>query len=357
MAVEETSIIAALSKAARWIRRNGTITTEVTGNTVIGQVQIAHVKDFAHLKNIIAINKHFLIESANQHVAQGLIKRGGGVSDLTLRSIDRDDGAHMAVIHVHVNCCDAMGANIVNQICEYLKLPIEHLSSEKVTMCILSNLNTDKLTRAQVILRNIDPELGQRLQEASLFANQDPYRAATSNKGVLNGIDPVLIATGNDWRAVEAGIHAFACRSGQYRSVTQWKVQDKDLIGTFEAPVIVGTVGGVTKLHPTAQMCLRILGVLHANDLARIIAAVGLVQNLGAIRALATEGIVQGHMRLHIDNLTLSVGANAEEMPLLKKRLEELLAIRKRITLSNAFEILKELRDQALRAAKKRTAF
>jgi len=357
MAVEETSIIAALSKAARWIRRSGKITTEIVGDTIIGQIQIAHVQDFSRLKNIIAVNKHYLIENANQEVARGLVRRGGGVIDIKLRIVPRGDGANMAVIHVHVDCCDAMGANIVNQICEYLKQPIESLSEEQVTMCILSNLNTSKLTRAKIILRDIDPDLGQRLAEASLFANQDPYRAATNNKGVLNGIDPVLIATGNDWRAVEAGVHAYACRSGQYRSITQWHMQQNNLVGIFEAPVIVGTVGGVTTLHPTAQMCLRMLGTKHADELARIIAAVGLVQNLGAIRALTTEGIVQGHMKLHIDNLTLSAGANAEEIPLLKKRLEELLAIRKRITLSNAIEILKELRNQGLRTAKERTAF
>ncbi|NKB47632.1 MAG: hydroxymethylglutaryl-CoA reductase, degradative, partial [Legionellales bacterium] len=201
-----------------------------------------------------------------------------------------------------------------------------------------------KLAHAQVVIHDIDPQLGDRLQEASLFAETDPYRAATNNKGVLNGIDPILIATGNDWRAVEAGIHAYACQDQQYRSITHWRVHDNQLIGSFSAPISVGTVGGVTQLHPTAQLCLRMLGVEHADHLARIIAAVGLVQNLGALRALTTEGIIQGHMRLHIDNLTLSAGAHADEIPMLKKRLEELLAIRKRITLSNAIEILKELR-------------
>jgi hydroxymethylglutaryl-CoA reductase len=344
MAVEETSIIAALSKSAKWIRHQGDITTRITGDTSIGQIQIAQVNNFENLQAVIERNRDFLIEQANEQVAHGLARRGGGVRDIQLRKLTRPDGRLMAVIHVHVDCVDAMGANIINQVCEFLKSPIENLTHETITMCILSNLNDTKLAHAQVILREVDPILGERLQEASLFAQTDPYRAATHNKGVLNGIDPILIATGNDWRAVEAGIHAYACRDGQYRSITQWRMEDGNLIGTFTAPLAVGTVGGVTALHPTAQMCLRMLGVEHADDLARIISAVGLVQNLGALRALTTEGIIQGHMKLHIDNLTLSAGASADEIPLLKKRLEELLAIRKRITLSNAIDILKELR-------------
>jgi hydroxymethylglutaryl-CoA reductase len=344
MAVEETSIIAALSKSAKWIRHQGEITTHIAGDTSIGQIQIAKVNNFENLQAVLERNRDFLIEQANEQVAHGLMRRGGGVRDIQLRKLARFDGQLMAVIHVHVDCVDAMGANIINQICEFLKSPIENLSQETITMCILSNLNDTKLAHAQVILRDVDPILGERLQEASLFAQTDPYRAATHNKGVLNGIDPILIATGNDWRAVEAGIHAYACRDGQYRSITDWRMQDGNLIGAFTAPLAVGTVGGVTALHPTAQMCLRMLGVEHADALARIVAAVGLVQNLGALRALTTEGIIQGHMKLHIDNLTLSAGASADEIPLLKKRLEELLAIRKRITLSNAIDILKELR-------------
>jgi hydroxymethylglutaryl-CoA reductase len=185
------------------------------------------------------------------------------------------------------------------------------------------------------------------IAEASLFAWQDPYRAATNNKGVLNGIDPILIATGNDWRAVEAGMHAYAARDGRYRSVTRWKMEAGTLVGVLEAPIVVGTVGGVTKLHPTAQVCLNMLGVENAAHLSRICAAVGLVQNLGALKALTTVGIIEGHMKLHIKNLTLGAGASEKEVPLVQKRLEEILMMTKRISLSNAVEVLREIRDAA----------
>jgi hydroxymethylglutaryl-CoA reductase len=211
-------------------------------------------------------------------------------------------------------------------------------------MCILSNLVDTKLTQAQVRMRGLDPELCARIQEASLFAQQDPYRAATNNKGVLNGIDPILIATGNDWRAVEAGVHAYAARSGQYRSITKWQYINDELVGTFIAPLVVGTVGGVTKLHPTAQICLNMLGVENASHLSRVIASVGLVQNLGALRALTTVGIIEGHMKLHIKNLTLGAGASEAEMPYVQGKLEEILKLQKRISMHNAVEVLNELR-------------
>lgn len=344
MAVEETSIIAALCKTAKWIRRHGDIKTEVIGENIIGQIQIANVKDWDHFHTMIERNRFFLIEKANEDVAANLVKRGGGVNNLLIRKLPRPDGGTMAVIHIHANCCDAMGANMMNQVLEYLKAPIENLTGETVTMCILSNLNDEKLTRATVTLCDIDADLGQRIMEASIFAETDPYRAATNNKGVMNGMDAVLLATGNDWRAVEAGIHAYASRDGQYRSITKWQYDAGMLTGVIEAPIIVGTVGGVTKSHPTAQLSLRMLGIETANELSRIIAAVGLVQNLGAIRALSSEGIIRGHMKLHIDNLILNCGANEDEAPTLKQRLEEFLQYHKRVTLSNAKEILQELR-------------
>ncbi len=346
MAVEETSIIAAASKTAKWIRKSGKLTTETEGNLIIGQIQIRQVKNYETFKTQIEKNKHFLIESSNTEVAFGLVRRGGGVIDIEVRKVSRADGKDMAIVHVLADPCDAMGANILNQVCEFLKEPIENLTKEKVGMCILSNLNDRKLTRARILIKNIDPELGSNIQEASYFAEQDPYRAATNNKGVLNGMDSVLLATGNDWRAVEAGVHSYAARDGQYRSITKWRMKGKHLEGTLEAPVIVGIVGGVTKIHPSARMCLRMLKVASANELSRIVAAVGLVQNLGAISALTTVGIIEGHMKLHIANLTISAGAKEKEIPLVQKRLEEILALRKRITLSNAIDVLKELRDK-----------
>jgi hydroxymethylglutaryl-CoA reductase len=251
----------------------------------------------------------------------------------------------MAVVHVMMNSVDAMGANIINQVCEYLKHPIEEMTGETVTMCILSNLVDTRLTEAKVILENIDLELAEKIEEASLFANLDPYRAATNNKGILNGMDPILIATGNDWRAVEAGAHAYCAIKGQYRSLSTWKRMGPSLVGTLTAPIIVGTVGGVTSLHPTASMCLKMLNVGSAAELSRVIAAVGLVQNLGALRALTTVGIIEGHMKLHIKNLTLAAGANEKELPFVQKKLEEILALKKRISLSHATEVLRDLRN------------
>lgn len=347
MAVEETSIVAAASKTAKWVRENGSITTRLVGQDIIGQIQLAKVKDFASFEAKLMAKKADFIEVSNREVAFGLVRRGGGVKDIVVRKVPRGEteaDGYMAVVHIHMDAVDAMGANIINQVCEFLKHPLEELTGEKVTMCILSNLVDTRLTEAQVVLEKIDPDLAEKIEEASLFAKQDPYRAATNNKGVLNGIDPILIATGNDWRAVEAGVHAYASRDGQYRSITEWKRDGRFLVGTLRAPIVVGTVGGVTTLHPTASMCLRMLNVQSAAELSRVIASVGLVQNLGALRALVTDGIIEGHMKLHIKNLTLGAGANEKEMPFVVKKLEEILALKKRISLSNAIEILKEIR-------------
>jgi hydroxymethylglutaryl-CoA reductase len=351
MAVEETSIVAAASKTAKWVRECGSIDTEVIGSDIIGQIQLAKVQDFQKFETNLNAKKEELIRTANEEVAFGMVRRGGGVTDIKIRQIERPttgDGAfafEMVVIHVHMNPVDAMGANIVNQVCEFLKGPIEEITGEKVTMCILSNLVDTKLTKATVVIRDIEPELAEKIEEASLFSQLDPYRAATNNKGVLNGIDPILIATGNDWRAVEAGVHAYAARDGQYRSITKWKRSGKELVGELVAPIIVGTVGGVTSLHPTASMCLKMLKTNSASELSRVMAAVGLVQNLGALKALTTVGIIEGHMKLHIKNLTLAAGASEVELPFVQKKLEEILSLKKRISLSHAIEVLKELRS------------
>lgn len=346
MAVEETSIIAAASKTARWINQGGKISTKTMGENIIGQIQVAKAKDFSNMEKALLENKEKWMAKVNEQVAATMVKRGGGVEDIVLRKVEREDGFEMAVYHVHFNPCDAMGANMINQVCEFLKGPIQETTTETVTMCILSNLADTKLTVATVEMNNVDEEMGLKIQEASIFAESDPYRAATNNKGVLNGIDPILIATGNDWRAVESGIHAYASRDGQYRSITKWRYTDGKLVGMFKAPLIVGTVGGVTSLHPTARLCLEMLGVQGANELARICAAVGLVQNLGALKALTTVGIIEGHMKLHIKNLTMGVGASEEEARPLQKRLEQLLAVKKRISHTDAFQILQSLRKK-----------
>ncbi len=345
MAIEETSVVAACSSTAKWIRSfpNGEITTGSTGKLIIGQVQFPSVSASAPILKILEERKEELLRIANASVP-GLVQRGGGVQSISARSLPRPDGGEMLVLHLYCDPCDAMGANLINQVCEAVKPYLENWTGERVGLCILSNLVDSKLTWAEVKIPGLEPAIGRGIAEASLFAEMDPYRAATHNKGVMNGIDPVLIATGNDWRAVEAGVHAYCTRSGDYQPVTKWRFENGTLIGRFEAPIVVGTVGGVTKLHPTAQVCLRILGTKHADELARIIAAVGIVQNLGALRALSTVGIVKGHMSLHATNLAIAAGAEPLEMPLLREKLVAILKKEKAITMSRAKEILDLIR-------------
>ncbi len=344
MAVEETSIIAAASKTAKWVRECGEINTVVLGQNVIGQIQMSSVKHPDDVKKKIIDNKSQILEKANQ-IAVGLVKRGGGVKDLKVRILNREDTEKMVVIHLLIDPCDAMGANIINQVCESLKPLIESITGVTVNMCILSNLVDTKLVKSEVILRKIDAALGSKIEEASRFAEKDPYRAATNNKGILNGIDPVLIATGNDWRAVEAGIHAYASRSGQYSSLSKWRYDKGTLRGEITAPIAVGTVGGVIGLHPTAKICLKILGVKNAETLSRILVSVGLVQNLGALHALSTVGIVAGHMKLHATNLALAAGANSMEVKAVKERLEEYILAKKNVSLKQAMNVLDSVRE------------
>ncbi|MFZ9596430.1 MAG: hydroxymethylglutaryl-CoA reductase, degradative [Bdellovibrionia bacterium] len=344
MVVEETSIIAAASATAKWVSKQGSLRTYAKGNRIIGQVQIPSVQDAQKVRQVIHGQKDLFIGLANC-VIPGLVARGGGVQDLVVRDLKRPDGTgSMCVIHVLCDPCDAMGANLINQVCEALKPKIEELTGEKVGLCILSNLVDTKLVCAEVVIPQIDPQVGKGIEEAALFAKADPYRAATHNKGVLNGIDPILIATGNDWRAVEAGIHAYAARSGQYQPVTDWKMQGGDLLGSIEIPMAVGVCGGVTRIHPAAQVALKVLGVEKAEDLARICAAVGLVQNLGALKALATVGIVKGHMQLHAANLAIAAGAEIHEVERVRDRLAQVLLDEKTINLTKAKEVLASIR-------------
>ncbi len=341
MAVEETSIVAAISKTAKWIRTNGHMQSRIIGDTLIGQLQIHRVKNFDFLEKTIKANEQALINKASAEVNLSLKRRGGGIRKIVLRRIE-----DMAVIHIHMDCCDAMGANIINQTLEFLKDPIETLTHEHIDVCILSNLNDSKLTEVTATIENIEPEAALRIENISRFAECCPYRAATHNKGVLNGIDPIVIATGNDWRAVEAAIHAYACRDGQYRAITTWRYEDHCLVGRFKAPVIVGTVGGVTQIHPTAKMCLAMLDVADASELSRVMAAAGLVQNLGALRALTTDGIIKGHMKLHIDNLIMGTNANHEESLYLKKKLVHRLNKRKHVSQTLCNDLLSNMREQ-----------
>jgi hydroxymethylglutaryl-CoA reductase len=351
MAVEETSIIAAASATAKWVRNEGSIRTYSKGNLIIGQVQLPSVKDVPNARRVLHESRDVLIQLANACIP-GLVARGGGVRDLAIRELARPDGTGtMLVLHLLCDPCDAMGANLINQVCEALKPRVESLTGEKVGLCILSNLVDGKLAAAEIVIRNVNPTIGKGIVEAALFAKADPYRAATHNKGVLNGIDPILIATGNDWRAVEAGTHAYAARSGKYQPVTEWMMDGPDLVGRIEIPLAVGTVGGVTKLHPTARVALKMMKIAKAEELARICVAVGLVQNLGALKALATVGIVKGHMQLHAANLAIAAGAEIHEIARVRDRLTQILKTDKNITLSRAREVLEAIRVEALKIA------
>jgi hydroxymethylglutaryl-CoA reductase len=302
----------------------------------------------ANARRALHEHRDTLIALANACIP-GLVARGGGVRDIAVRELSRpDDGRTMLVIHILCDPCDAMGANLINQVCEALKPRIEQLTCERVGLCILSNLVDTKLGVAEVVIRNIDPMIGKGIEEATVFAKTDPYRAATHNKGVLNGIDPILIATGNDWRAVEAGVHAYAARSGKYQPVTDWRMVGADLVGQIELPMAVGTVGGVTRLHPTARVALKMLGVTKSEELGRICAAVGLVQNLGALKALATVGIVKGHMQLHAANLAIAAGAEVHEIAAVRDQLAHILKTEKSINLTRAREVLELVREGSL---------
>ncbi len=347
MVVEETSIIAAASAMAKWIRSQGELATRMEGKLIIGQIQLPRVKDPAGVRALLEAEAPGLIAMANR-LLPGLVNRGGGVRKITLRELKRpDDGQAMMVLHLLCDPCDAMGANLINQVCEALKPEVARITGETVGLCILSNLVDEKLAIAEVVLRNVNPEMAEGICEAALFAHADPYRAATHNKGILNGIDPILIATGNDWRAVEAGAHAYASRSGTYQPLTRWWREGSDLHGQIELPMATGTAGGVTKIHPMAKLGLKILGVEKAEELGRICAAVGLVQNLGALKALSTVGIVRGHMELHASNLALAAGSTEDEVVEVKSRLTEMLKNRQGIGITAAQEVLREIRARS----------
>ena len=346
MAVEESSIIAAAGKTARWVCENGAISTQVLNTQSIGQVQIPKVKNYHQLKTSIKQNFGDWKHEINQTVLRSMVKRGGGLKNYQLRKLKRPDGKTMAVLHLFIETCEAMGANIINQTCEYMKKPLEKASQETVGLCILSNLADQRMVQARVVLKNQDHDLIQKIESASLFAEIDPYRASTSNKGVLNGIDALLIATGNDWRAVEAGLHAYASRSGHYSSLTKWRVHKGELHGEIAGPFMLGTIGGVTDVHPTAKLCLKILGYPKSQELASICGALGLIQNLGALKALVTEGVIEGHMRLHIKNMVLKAGAkDKQEQMYLEKELVKTLRKTKRVALSQAVSLLRSFQN------------
>jgi hydroxymethylglutaryl-CoA reductase len=346
MVVEEASVVAACSNAAKLFRRGGGFTVSADESVMIGQVQVLDLADAASAIESIEARKSQILARANES-AGSIIARGGGATDLTCRLLRDTAVGDMLILHLHFDVCDAMGANAVNTACERIAPLIEQISGGRVNLRILSNLSDRRLARAAgTIPRDslatndaTGAEVIKRIIEAAAFAEADPYRAATHNKGVMNGIDAMLLATGNDWRAVEAGAHAYAARSGRYTSLTKWRIDEAgDLYGEIALPMAVGIVGGATRAHRGARTALKLLGVESARDLAGIAAAVGLAQNLGAIRALATDGIQQGHMRMHARQLALAAGAEAGGA----RALAQQMITEGNIRLERALEILRE---------------
>lgn len=314
MVTEEASVVAAASNAARLARETGGFFASNTGSIMIAQIQLIDVEDPNFAKMIILDNKEKIKKICNDSDPY-LANHGGGFSDIEIRIIETIQGP-MVIIHLIVDTLDAMGANAVNTMAETVAPFIEEITGGTVYLRILSNLAIRRLARSRVTISKESlggEEVVDKILMAYAFAEADPFRAATHNKGIMNGITPIVLATGNDTRAIESGAHAYASITGKYTSLTTWeKNSNGDLVGTIEVPMAVGLVGGATKIHPTAKLAVKMLGVTTANELAEVIASVGLAQNFAAIRALATEGIQKGHMSLHARNVASVAGARGE---------------------------------------------
>jgi hydroxymethylglutaryl-CoA reductase len=350
MVIEEPSVIAAVSNAAKMFHTGGGFKTHSDEPIMIGQIQLLDVKNLKLAKQEILKNKQTLINEANK-IGGSIIKHGGGARDIEIRIFEDTPIGHMLIIHLLYDTREAMGANAINTAVEHIAPFIEEYTGGRVNLRILSNLTDQRKAYAEGMIPSeqfardgvTGKEAVQSIIEAGIFAELDPYRATTHNKGIMNGIDAVILATGNDWRAVEAGAHAYAARGGTYTSLTKWwQDDDGNLRGSIELPLAVGTVGGATRVHPAAAIALKILGNPSSRELAEIMATVGLAQNLGAIRALATEGIQHGHMRMHARQLALAAGASSDEVPIIAKRLIEEGQIR----LQRAQEIVAELQEK-----------
>lgn len=322
LAVEEPSIVAALSASAKLAAAHGGFKASATAPVLIGQVQVVDVADVDAALEALEARKEEILSLANSFHPK-MVARGGGAVDLEFRVLPRPNAVDpMLVVHLLVDTRDAMGANLVNGMCEGIAPLVETITEGKVFLRILSNLTDRSLARAEVhipvdALKGRRGFSGEQVRDgvvlAGEFAEIDPYRAATHNKGIMNGIDPVAIATGNDWRAIEAGAHAYAARDGRYSSLTQWRVaEDGGLFGRIELPLKVGTVGGPLQANPTVGLSLKLLGVESATELAQVMATVGLAQNFAALRALATEGIQRGHMTLHARSVVTAAGTPPE---------------------------------------------
>ncbi len=323
MAVEEPSVVAAASHGALMARRGGGFTAGSDDPVMIGQVQVLDIaaEDLDAAAARVLAARADLMALADSR-SETLPRLGGGAKDIEVRRFPDTPAGPMLVVHLHFDTRDAMGANAVNTACEAIAPRVAAVTGGRVLMRILSNLADRR--KAWAACRVPAAALGRTghpgdavargIVEANALAIVDPYRAATHNKGILNGIDPVVIATGNDWRSAEAGAHAYAARDGAYRALTDWRLDAAtgDLLGRLEVPLALGTVGGGTRSHPLAAVCLKVLGVQSARELAEVVASVGLAQNLSALRALVAEGIQNGHMALHARQLALAAGATGD---------------------------------------------
>jgi hydroxymethylglutaryl-CoA reductase len=331
MAIEEASVVAGASHMAKLVREAGGFTAEADPSHMIGQIQVLELDDPAAAE--VAIRRAQLeILAAADAANPRMVALGGGARGLEVRRLDQPPLPPMLVVHLIYDTVDSMGANSVNTMLEAIAPLVEAVTGGRAHLRILSNLADRRLARARCALPPATLEFGgfagprvrDGIVEAWAFAAADPYRAATHNKGIMNGIDAVVIATGNDWRAVEAGAHAFAARSGRYSPLSRWSVDGSgDLVGEIELPLALGIVGGATRSHPAARTCLALMRVQTAGELAGIVASVGLAQNLAALRALATEGIQHGHMGLHARQLAMSAGARGPQIEQIARRMVE----------------------------------
>jgi hydroxymethylglutaryl-CoA reductase len=358
MAVEEPSVVAAASNAAKMVRAGGGFHAQVTRPLMIAQVQLMDVPDPAAAARAIAEARDEIL-GRGRALAPRLVERGGGPVDVEVRALD---ASGMLVVHILIDCRDAMGANLINSIAEGLADMLAALAHGRVGLRILSNLADQRtvtvtasvpdaaLAPAAPALPDEDREhagasVRQAIVEASRFAELDPYRAATHNKGIMNGVDAVLLATGNDWRSVEAGAHAYACHSGRYAPLAVWRDHEGTLTGTLRMPMAVGTVGGALHVHAGARLGLSLLSVRSAGELAAVVASVGLASNLAALRALATDGIQRGHMSLHARVVARAAGATGE----LIERVARELVENGDIKTDHARQILERLRTSPAR--------
>jgi len=344
MAIEEPSVVAAASYAAKMAREKGGFFTSSTEPIMIGQVQAVDVPDPYGARMAVLAAKEEILKKVNEQDPM-LVSVGGGAKDLRAKVLQTATGP-MVITELLVDCRDAMGANAVNTMAEAVAPMIERITHGRVYLRIISNLATERLARAWTVIAKEavgGEEVVDGLVEAYAFAAADPYRAATHNKGILNGIIAVALATCNDHRALEAGAHAYAARSGHYSPLTVWeKNKDGDLVGSIELPMAVGIVGGATRVHPVAKIALKILGVKSARELGEVMAAVGLAQNLGALRALAHEGIQRGHMSLHARNVAITAGATGSLIDLIVERMVE----ERKVRLDRAKELLETYKKE-----------